>query len=383
MKRFLSILLAAALCLSLGACGIKPPPAVPTPPVQDPPQDDPPATVYDMAQGSVGVITAMDAAYRKYSFSTGFVLTEDGKIVTNYSAVEHCSSAEILLDGRTYAITAVLAWDEEADLALLQCDGTELPALSISATLPAVGETVYAFGSPAGRDPAFGEGTVTEVAAECVYHNALQENHTGGLLLNAAGQVVGLHTAPQKEGAPCAIAVTRLHDLSYGEPKTLQELYAIDHAAALTKLKDWLQVKGTEEDGWTTYQHANETETYSVGYSETEHLLRVEYFHFYESGDTYGFHLERSPSEEQWRYWSDYYFAEGAEVYADGTVTAMEFTSKTALTMDSLTMESQRNQLGALNTAAMQTLLRWFHSLLSFYADSDALDFGFIWHGRA
>ncbi len=381
MKRYLSVLLAAVLCLCLAACGIKPPPA--TPPVQDPPQDDPPATVYDMTQGSVGVITARDAGNRKYSFTTGFVLTEDGKIVTNYSAVEHCSSAEILLDGRTYAITAVLAWDEAMDLAVLQCDGTDFSALPLSATMPNLGETVYAFGSPAGGIPAFGEGQVTAVAAEGVYHNALGRNHTSGLLLNAAGQVVGIHTASQKEDAPCVTPITRLNTLSYGEPKTLQEIYALDHAAALTALQEWLGGKGKEMNDFMTHQVLGETDAFSVGYSEEEHLLRVEYFHFYESGDTYGFHLELSPKDEQWRYWSDYHFVEGTEVYADGKFSAADFTSQSALTMDSLTMENQRNQLGALNTAAMQSLLRWFHNTVNSAIGGEAADFGFLWHGKA
>ncbi len=386
MKKFLSFLLAALLCVNLVACGTRPAPAPvdPAPPVVDPPQDDPPATVYDVAKDAVGVITARDSASRKYSFATGLVLTADGKILTNYSAVEHCAEAEILLNDKTYAITSVLAWDEDLDLAVLQCSGENLPVLPVSATLPTVGETVFAFGSPVGSAPTFGEGTVTEITAEGVYHNALSENHSGGPLLNADGMVVGFHTGRQEQGNPHGTAlVSQLQNLSYDAPKTLQELYALDHAAAMTAFADWLQVKGTEADCFFTHQVESEPETFSVGYNKAENLLRVEYFHFYDSGDVYGFHLELHPTEETCRYWSDYRFAEGTEVYADGKITATEFTSKTALSMDSITMEDQRNQLGALNTAAIKTLLHWFHNTVRSAIGGEAADFGFLWHGKA
>ena len=156
----------------------------------------------------------------------------------------------------------------------------------------------------------------------------------------------------------------------------------LDHASAVYRLQTWLEEKGTEADGWITYQYPSDTETYSVSYCAEENLLRVEYAYLYESGDTYVFHLERPCDEEQWRYWSDYHFAEGEEVYADGTINAMEFTSQSALSMENLTMENQRNQLGALNTAAVKKLLSWLHGALS-YSQNENADLGFLWHGKA
>jgi hypothetical protein len=195
--------------------------------------------------------------------------------------------------------------------------------------------------------------------------------------------VVGYHAGKQTQGKPVGYPIVPLlQNLSYDTPKTLQEVYTLDHADALQRVQRWLGEKGADVDGWLTYQHPGDTETYSVSYCEEENLLRVEYFYTYENGDNYGFHLEFSPQEEQWRYWSDYAFASGEEVYADGLIHATEFTSKTALTMENLTMESQRKQLGALNTAAMKSLLSWFHSNLSFYANAKAADFGFLWHGK-
>lgn len=382
MKKFLPALLVAVLCLS--ACA-----KTPTPPPKDPVEQKPPVTdpatptVYDTAMKSIGIITARDAGGRKYSFTTGYALSADGKILTSYTAVEHCTSAEVSIDGKTYAITQVLAWDEDQNIAVLQCDGADLTPLPISDTIPQLRDTLYAFGSPVGADPAYGEGFVTAFTDDGFRHNALTESHAGGPILNASGQVVGYHAGKQTQGKPVGYPIVPLlQNLSYDTPKTLQELYTLDHADALQRMQRWLREKGADVDGYMTFQTSNEQETYFMGFSEDTQLLRVEYFHYYESGDVYGFHLEFSPQEEQWRYWSDYAFASGEEVYADGLIHATEFTSKTALTMENLTMESQRKQLGALNTAAMKSLLSWFHSNLSFYANAKAADFGFLWHGK-
>jgi serine protease Do len=112
-----------------------------------------------------------------------------------------------LTNGQTFN-TAAIYKDSDKDLALVKVQGTDLPYLSISDTLPQTGADVIAIGSPGIGDVAL-TNTVTKGIVSAVRQGgidtwiqtdaAITHGNSGGPLLNSRGQVVGVNTLAAKK----------------------------------------------------------------------------------------------------------------------------------------------------------------------------------------
>jgi serine protease Do len=135
---------------------------------------------------------------------SGFIVSPDGYIVTNAHVVDGASEVTVKLTDRREFTAKVIGADKRTDIALIKIDATSLPALDINAK-PAIkrGEWVVAIGSPFGFESSVTAGVVSGV------HRALPDGqmvpfiqtdaavnpgNSGGPLLNAAGQVVGVNS---------------------------------------------------------------------------------------------------------------------------------------------------------------------------------------------
>src|SRR5690242_4469014 len=89
---------------------------------------------------------------------SGFVVSRDGKIVTNLHVIRDLETASVhTADGNTFSGISVLATEQHQDLAIIQAAGINLPALVLAdSNAEVVGERVLAIGNPRGL-----EGTVT------------------------------------------------------------------------------------------------------------------------------------------------------------------------------------------------------------------------------
>ncbi|MEP7275417.1 MAG: Do family serine endopeptidase [Betaproteobacteria bacterium] len=135
---------------------------------------------------------------------SGFIVSPDGYIVTNAHVVDGASEVTVKLTDRREFIAKVVGADKRTDIALIKIEAKNLPALDLSAP-PTVkqGEWVIAIGSPFGFENSVSAGVVSGV------HRALpggqmtpfiqtdvavNPGNSGGPLLNAAGQVVGVNS---------------------------------------------------------------------------------------------------------------------------------------------------------------------------------------------
>jgi len=135
---------------------------------------------------------------------SGFIVSPDGYIVTNAHVVDGASEVTVKLTDRREFTAKVIGSDKRTDIALIKIDAKNLPALDLSAP-PGVkqGEWVIAIGSPFGFENSVSAGIVSGV------HRALpggqmtpfiqtdvavNPGNSGGPLLNAAGQVVGVNS---------------------------------------------------------------------------------------------------------------------------------------------------------------------------------------------
>ncbi len=151
-------------------------------------------------------------AMRQQSTGSGFVLTPDGYIVTNDHVAGNATEISVSFpDGETLPARLVGS-DAATDLALLKVDApSALPHLSFAASgPPIVGEWVIALGNPFGlfeaAEPTVTVGVVSATNRTLNQPNriyrgmiqtdaAINRGNSGGPLLNALGEVIGVNTA--------------------------------------------------------------------------------------------------------------------------------------------------------------------------------------------
>ncbi len=139
------------------------------------------------------------------SLGSGFIIHQDGYIVTNNHVVENATDIRVKLeDGKEYKAT-VVGRDPKTDLALIKIDAKNLPVAPFGdSDKLEVGEPVMAIGNPFGLDATVTTGIVSakgRVIGEGPYDDFIQTDasinrgNSGGPLINTQGEVVGINTA--------------------------------------------------------------------------------------------------------------------------------------------------------------------------------------------
>lgn len=138
---------------------------------------------------------------------SGFIISEDGYVMTNYHVVEGASSLSITTNAGVEYEATLVGSDEINDVALLKVDATGLDPVEIGSSSDLlVGDMVIAIGNPLGELTAtatFGyiSGKDRSVSTDGTVINMLQTDaainsgNSGGPLFNAKGQVIGITTA--------------------------------------------------------------------------------------------------------------------------------------------------------------------------------------------
>jgi putative serine protease PepD len=161
-----------------------------------------PHDVYANAKDSVAYITT------QVGTGSGFVVSDDGYIVTNAHVVEGANGQikAKVGDGKTLSAKLV-GQDASTDLALLKVDASNLKPLALgdSSTVQ-VGDPAYAIGNPFGLDRTLTTGVISALQRQISSPNgfsiddvlqtdaAINPGNSGGPLFNAQGQVIGVNS---------------------------------------------------------------------------------------------------------------------------------------------------------------------------------------------
>jgi serine protease DegS/serine protease DegQ len=135
---------------------------------------------------------------------SGVIVSDKGYVLTNNHVIANADDIQVLLyDGRIAKATLVGA-DEETDLAVLKVDAGNLPVVKIadSHSLRA-GDVVLAIGNPLGLNQTVTMGIVSAVGRQLSSSSAedfiqtdaaINLGNSGGALVNARGELVGINT---------------------------------------------------------------------------------------------------------------------------------------------------------------------------------------------
>jgi putative serine protease PepD len=161
--------------------------------------------VYDGAKDAVAYISAATAEGQ--GTGSGFVVSPDGLIVTNAHVVDGANEVAVKVGAGGDQLPAeIVGIDASRDLALLDVDGSDLPALELGDSGKVdVGDATYAIGNPYGLDHTLTTGVVSALDRELQAPDggtisggiqtdaALNPGNSGGPLLDASGKVIGVN----------------------------------------------------------------------------------------------------------------------------------------------------------------------------------------------
>lgn len=204
------------------------------------------AQIYSLGcEQSVGIST--EITYRNFLGSetssavtgSGFIVTEDGYIVTNYHVIKTAhlggyNISVILYNGESYP-AQIVGFEEDKDIAVLKIEASGLSAATLgSSENLKVGESIYAIGNPLGElNFSMSTGSVsalnrkistTDQTTQTTTTNtmfqidaAVNEGNSGGPAYNDKGEVVGVVTAKYAstgvEGLGFAIPIDDVVDI--------------------------------------------------------------------------------------------------------------------------------------------------------------------------
>ncbi len=162
---------------------------------------------------TVGVTTSITTNYWGYTTEaaasgSGFIVSSDGYILTNYHVVEDSNSIKIsLYDNRSFP-AELIGYDESNDIAVLKIDATDLtPVVLGDSSALRVGDHVVAIGNPLGELTfSLTQGAVSALGREVTFSNgtrmaliqtdaAINSGNSGGALFNSYGEVIGITNA--------------------------------------------------------------------------------------------------------------------------------------------------------------------------------------------
>jgi len=155
---------------------------------------------------------------RNKSLGSGFLISNDGYIVTNDHVVRDAESIQVKLSNDKVYDAKVVGGDQKTDIAVIKIAASDLPTavLGDSDKLE-VGQWAIAIGNPFGLDRTMTVGVISATGRSNMgietYENFIQTDasinpgNSGGPLLNVYGEVIGINTAIVAAGQGIGFAI--------------------------------------------------------------------------------------------------------------------------------------------------------------------------------
>jgi len=181
---------------------------------------------------------------------TGFFVSADGTIITNYHVLKGAASAKVkTATDKTCPVKSIIAEDKENDLVKIAIDTKEItfPTVTLAKEEIEVGQRVAVIGSPLGLGGTVSDGIVSAVRDIPAYGKIIQmtapisPGSSGSPVFNMKGEVVGIATLMLKEGQNLNFAIpaekieaikpeeeTPFLRMGYGESGSVVEIRRMD-----------------------------------------------------------------------------------------------------------------------------------------------------------
>ena len=169
------------------------------------------------------------------SLGSGVIVSADGYILTTFHVVAQASDIQVALSDGRVTQAQVVGSDRDTDLAVLKIEASQLPAARFADEgALMVGDVVLAIGNPFGIGQRVTMGIVSAVGNNrlnlLTYDDfiqtdaAINDGNSGGALVNAAGELVGINTAVFRLGEGIGFAIP-----AHAARRVLEQILAKGH----------------------------------------------------------------------------------------------------------------------------------------------------------
>ena len=176
---------------------------------------------------TVGITTSVTTNYFGYQTTaaasgSGFILTENGYIITNYHVVDGANEIKVTAYDNTVYEAKLIGCDESSDLAVLKIEASGLtPVVLGDSDNMNVGDSVVAIGNPLGeltfsltsgsvsalnRKITIGNTAMTLIQTDC----AINSGNSGGALFNSHGEVIGITNAKYSSSGSSSASIDNI-----------------------------------------------------------------------------------------------------------------------------------------------------------------------------
>lgn len=192
---------------------------------------------------------------------SGFILSDDGYILTNYHVIDSASKVTVtMFDGTTYD-AQIMGYDEANDVAVLKIEAQGLtPVVLGDSDLVNVGDSVIAIGNPLGELTfSLTSGVVSALDRQVTFSGgssmdliqtdaAINSGNSGGALFNQYGEVIGITNA--KFSSNSASGAASIDNIGFAIPmNTVMPLVkSIIETGAVTKPYIGVSVAGVSQE---------------------------------------------------------------------------------------------------------------------------------------
>jgi S1-C subfamily serine protease len=152
---------------------------------------------------------------------SGFILSQDGRILTNAHVVSGTDTVQVTLkDGRTFE-GRVVGTDPVTDVAVIKIQASQLPIVTLGSSMTlSPGQWAIAIGNPLGLDNTVTAGIISAIGRSSSQVGvpdkrvsfiqtdaAINPGNSGGPLLNDSGEVIGVNTAIRADAQGLGFAI--------------------------------------------------------------------------------------------------------------------------------------------------------------------------------
>lgn len=162
---------------------------------------------FDMLEQFYGFRMAPQQSRPQTALGTGFVIREDGLIITNNHVIAGADKIQVQFDEKSDKMydAQVVGSDDRTDIALIKIEGKNFPTVALGNSKDTeVGEWVAAFGNPYGNGHTMTKGIISAKGRDIGEINKfpllqtdapINPGNSGGPLVNLKGQVIGVNSA--------------------------------------------------------------------------------------------------------------------------------------------------------------------------------------------
>jgi hypothetical protein len=197
------------------------------------------------AKPAVVQIVALDDQNKTLKTGTGFFISADGNLLTNYHVI---SDARSILaktpSGAVYSLKKIVAFSPKMDVALLSFYATDVPYLNLGSTTDAVeGQRVLVIGNPESFEDTVSDGIISafrENRSMIQITAPVSHGSSGSPVLNESGQVLGIATLAQEgqnlnfaisaEAIRGAVLSATMEDRTSGETAAAEPSLTLDRS---------------------------------------------------------------------------------------------------------------------------------------------------------